>query len=80
MKEIANEILHCDLEILCKSVTNRMGLYVCHIFWDDFMRNSNFGIGVLYVRHQILKIFYGSVFVIGLHLQKAMYRSCDLDL
>ena len=26
------------------------------------------------------KFFYGSVFVIGLYLQKAMYRPCDLDL
>ena len=29
---------------------------------------------------KILNIFYGSVFVIWLYLQKAMYRSCDLDL
>ena len=28
----------------------------------------------------ILKIVYGSVFVIWLHLQKAMYRPCDIDL
>ena len=29
---------------------------------------------------KILKIFYGSVFVIWLYLQKAMHRPCDLDL
>ena len=29
---------------------------------------------------QILKIVYGSVFVIWLYLQKAMYRPCDIDL
>ena len=29
---------------------------------------------------KILKIFYGSVFVIWLYLQKAMYRLCDLAL
>ena len=29
---------------------------------------------------KILKIFYGSVFVIWLYLQKAMYRPCDFDL
>ena len=28
----------------------------------------------------IQKKFYGSVFVIWLYLQKAMYRPCDLDL
>ena len=27
-----------------------------------------------------LKFFYGSVFVIWLYVQKAMYRPCDLDL
>ena len=32
------------------------------------------------VYEKILKFFYGSVFVIGLCLQKAMYRPCDLDL
>ena len=32
---------------------SRTGQYDCHIFWifvDDFMRNSNFGIGVLPVK------------------------------
>ena len=32
---------------------SRTGLYDCHIlkiFLDDFMRNSNFGIGVLHVK------------------------------
>ena len=29
---------------------------------------------------KILKIVYGSVFVIWLYLQKAMYRPCDIDL
>ena len=29
---------------------------------------------------KILKNVYGSVFVIWLYLQKAMYRPCDLDL
>ena len=28
----------------------------------------------------ILKIVYGSAFVIWLYLQKAMYRPCDIDL
>ena len=32
------------------------------------------------VSKKILKYFYGSVFVIWLYLQKAMYRPCDLDL
>ena len=27
-----------------------------------------------------MKFFYGSVFMIWLYLQKAMYRPCDLDL
>ena len=36
------------------------GLYDCHIlkiFVDDFMRNSNFGIGVLHAKRQILTYF-----------------------
>ena len=36
---------------------SRTGLYDCHIFYillDDFMRNSNFGIGVLHVKRQLL--------------------------
>ena len=40
--------------------TSRTGLYDCHIFVyfvDDFMRNSNFGIGVLHVKRQILTYF-----------------------
>ena len=32
------------------------------------------------VYEQNLKFIYGSVFVIWLYLQKAMYRPCDLDL
>ena len=32
------------------------------------------------VYEQKFKFFYGSVFVIWLYLQKAMYRPCDLDL
>ena len=90
---------------------SRSGLYDCHIcliFVYDFIRNSNFGIGVLHVKRQILmyffvtsflcshkfvlfhrieypkrclwKKFYGSVFVIWLYLQKAMYGPCDLDI
>ena len=102
----------------CALIENmsRAGLYDCHIFlrfvWrknvDDFMINSNFGIGIVHVKRQILthylwrhfsarsslycfiwhrgvskkkfKMFYGSVFVIWLYLQKAMYSPCDLDL
>ena len=40
---------------------SRTGLYDYHIFLDfvdDFMRNSNFGIGVLHVKRQILTCFY----------------------
>ena len=78
------------------------------MFFLDFMKNSNFSMGVL--RHakrqilmyfcdvislraqvfivsiqrgvykNILNIFYVSVFVIWLYLQKAMYRPCNLDL
>ena len=93
---------------------SRTRLHDYHIFqilFDDFMRNSNFGIGVLHVKvkywriflwryfstrsslycfieygilrgvyDKILKFVYGSVFVIWLYLQKAMYRPCDLDL
>ena len=32
------------------------------------------------LQKNILKIVYGSVFVIWLYLQKAMYRPCDIDL
>ena len=30
----------------------------CRFFLDDFMRNSNFGIGVLHVKHKILTYFW----------------------
>ena len=79
------------------------------IFFDDFMRNSNFGIGVLHVKTSNIDVFvlpsflrslkfwlyyrieyhkrcllkkvnYGSVFVIWLYLQKAMYRPCYIAL
>ena len=39
---------------------SRTGLYDCHIFqifFDDFMRNINCGIGVLHVKRQILTYF-----------------------
>ena len=32
------------------------------------------------VSTKILKIVYGSVFVIWLYLQKAMHRPCDIDI
>ena len=90
---------------------SRTGLYDCHIFFNDLIKNSNFGIRVLHVKvkywrifcdvisllaqvfivsfdraykevstKKILNIFYGSVFVIWLYLQKTMYYPCDLDL
>ena len=47
-------------------------------FFDDFMRNSNLGIGVLHVKRGVYKTIYGSVFVIWLYRQKE-YRPCDYD-
>ena len=40
---------------------SRTGLHDCHIFLD-FMRNSNFGIGV--VKHKILTYFVLNFFVL----------------
>ena len=39
----------------------RTGLYYCNIFFlefvDDFMRNSNFGIGVLHVKRKYIGVY-----------------------
>ena len=53
---------------------SRTGLYYCHIsiffwfFFNDFMRNSNFGIGVLHVKRQILTYFFVTSFFCSLKL------------
>ena len=49
------QIWHTDIDYM-----SRTGLYDCHIFYifvDDFMRNNNFGIGVLHVKRQILTYY-----------------------
>ena len=55
-----------------------------HFLWRHFSARSSFYCFIWYgiqrgVYKKILHIFYASVFVIGLYLQKAMYRPCDLD-
>ena len=50
---VKNDVKYCPIVIkfgtlICNM--SRTGLYDCHIFLDDFMRNSNFGIGVLHVK------------------------------
>ena len=35
-------------------------------FFDDFMRNNNFGIGVLHVKRQILTYFCDVIFLLAL--------------
>ena len=40
--------------------------HIFKIFVDDFMRNSNFGIGVLHVKVKILTYFFVTSFVCSL--------------
>ena len=43
------------------------GLHDCHIFcFDNFMRNSNFGIGDLHVKRQILTYFFVTLLLCSL--------------
>ena len=59
--------------------------YIDVFLWRHFSARSSFycfiELSILRgVYEKKLKFFYGSVFVIWLYLQKAMYRPCDLDL
>ena len=36
---------------------SRTGLYDCHVFIDNFMRISNFGMGILHVKVKYWRIF-----------------------
>ena len=56
---LSPSLAHCMVDNM-----SRTGLYDCHIFFiffDDFKRNSNFGIGVLHVKVKIDVFFVTSI-------------------
>ena len=66
-------VAHVKIDVKCRPIVtkfgtlidnmSRTGLYDRHIFqilFDDFMRNSNFGIGVLHVKVKYWRIFVSS--------------------
>ena len=92
----AIELLHDKSRTLsfADSMSNiNCGIGVLHVkrqiltyfWWRHFSARSSFYCFGWYgiqrgVYTKILNIFYGSVFMIWLYLQKTMYRPCDLDL